>query len=49
MFLDFEYPDNLTMAFALAARIGLVVIDGPGCQFLHLIRLDSSDAGSKKS
>ena len=37
------------MAFALAARIGVVAIDGPRCQISHLITFDSSGIGSKES
>ena len=37
------------MAFALAARIGVVAIDGPCCRLLHLIRFDSLGVGSEES
>ena len=39
---------NLAMSFALAARIGVVVTDGLGCSFSHLIMFDSSGFRSKK-
>ena len=37
------------MAFALAARIGVVAMDGPGRRFSHLITFDSSGVGSNES
>jgi hypothetical protein len=41
--------DNLAMTFALAIRIGIVVIDDPVFRFSYLITFDSSGVGSKGS
>ena len=41
--------DNSAMAFALAARIGVVRTDGTDCQFSHLITFNCSGVGSKDS
>jgi hypothetical protein len=41
--------NNLAIAFALALRIGVVAIDGPGHQISHLITFDSSGVSSKES
>jgi len=37
------------MAYALAVRIGVVAIDGPGCRISHLITFDRSGVASKES
>ena len=48
-FWVFTTSNSLAMVFALAVRISVVVIDGPGFPFSHLFKFDSSGVVSKES